>query len=89
MDDSSHWPEVLPRIQFLLNNTSSSTIEKTPNEVAYRFLPRRPLDLCSVTIFPDAYIASTAGADAILFAIANQKEHYDRSHQPPFMKIGD
>ena len=89
MDDSSRWPEVLHRIQSLLNNTSSSTTGKTPNEVAYRFSPRRPLDLCSTTALPDTYVARTAAADAILFALANQKVHYDRSHQPLFMKVGD
>ncbi len=89
MDDPLRWPEVLPRIQSLLNNTSSTTIGKTPNEVAYGFSPRRPLDLCSATTLPDTYVARAAAADAILFALANHKEHYNRSHQPLFMKVGD
>ncbi len=89
MDDPSRWPEVLPRIQSLLNNTSSSTTGKTLNEVAYGFSPRRPLDLYSATTLPDTYVACAAAADAISFALANHKEHYDRSHQPLFMKIGD
>lgn len=37
---------------------------------------------------PDAYVDCTAAADTILFALANQKEHYNRSHQPLFMKVG-
>ena len=89
IDNPSRWSEVLPRIQFLLNNTSSSTTGKTPNEVAYRFSPMKLLDLCLATTLPDAYVARTAAADAILFALANQKEHYNRSHQPLFMKAGD
>ena len=39
IDDPLRWPKVLPRIQSLFNITSSSTTEKTPNEVAYGFLP--------------------------------------------------
>ena len=89
IDDLFHWPEVLLCIQSLLNNTSSSTTGKTPNEVVYGFLLRRLLDLCSATTLPDAYVARTAAADAILFAFANQKEHYNRSHQPLFIKVGD
>lgn len=89
MDDPFCWPEVLPRIQSLLNNTSSSTTGKTPNEVAYGFSPRRLLDLCSATTLLNTYVAHTAAADAILFVLANQKEYYNRSHQPLFMKVKD
>lgn len=38
---------------------------------------------------PDTYVARTKAIDAISFALANHKEHYDRSHQPLFMKVGD
>lgn len=31
----------------------------------------------------------TDAADAISFALANQKAHYNRKHQPMFMKVGD
>ena len=89
MEDPSRWPEVLPRIQSLLNNSSSSTTGKTPNKVAYGFSLRRPLDLCATVTRPDTYVARTEAADAISFALANHKEHYDRSHQPLFMKVGD
>ncbi len=57
MDDPSRWPEVLPWIQSLLNNTSSSTTGKTPNEIAYGFSPRRLLDLCSAIASPNTYVA--------------------------------
>ena len=89
MEEPSWWLEVLPRIQSLLNNSSLSTTEKTPNEVAYEFSPRRPLDLCATITWPDTYVTRTEAADAIFFALANHKEHYDRSHQPLFMKVGD
>ena len=89
MEDLSRWPKVLSQIQSLLNNTSSSTTGKTPNEIAYSFSPRRPLDLISAMDVPNACVARTDGADAISFALLNQKEHYDRKHQPLFMKVGD
>lgn len=87
--DASQWPEVLPRIQLLLNNTSSSTTEKMPNKIAYGFSARRLLDLCLAVTQPDTYVAHTEAVDTIFFALANHKEHYDRSHQPLFMKVGD
>lgn len=82
------WPEILPKIQSLLNNTSSSTTGKTPNEIAYGFSTRRPLDLLAAIPTPDVSSRLDA-ADAIAFATANQKEHYDRRHQPLFMKVGE
>lgn len=89
LEDASLWPEVLLRIQSILNNTSSSTTGKTPNKVAYGFSPRRPLDLLSDPLLPNTLQARTDATDAISFALANQKTHYDRKHQPLFMKIGD
>ena len=46
MEDIFRWLKDLPWIQSLLNNTSTSTMRKTPNEIAYRFSLRRLLDLC-------------------------------------------
>ena len=34
-------------------------------------------------------MARTEVADTISFALANHKEHYYKSHQPLFMKVGD
>lgn len=75
----SVWPEILPRIQSLLNNTSSSTTGKTPNEIAYGFSTRRPLDLLAAIPTPDVSSRLDA-ANAIAFATANQKEHYDQRY---------
>lgn len=87
MEDASRWPKILPQIQSLLNNTSFSTTGKTPNEIAYGFSPKRPLDLCLAVTRSDTYVARTEAADTISFALANHKEYYDRSHQPLFMKV--
>lgn len=76
MEHLFRWPEMLPRIQSLLNNTSSTSMGKTPNGVAYGFSPRRPLDLCSTVTQLDAYVARTKATNAISFALTNQKEHY-------------
>lgn len=89
MDDLFHWPEVLPRIQFLFNNTSSSITGKTLNKVAYGFSPRRSLDLCLTATSLNTSVTQTGAADAIFFALANHKKHFDRSHQSLFMKVGD
>lgn len=76
----SVWPEILPKIQSLLNNTFFSTTGKTFNEIVYGFSTRRPLDLLAVILTPD--IASQLDAvDAIAFTTTNQKEYYNRRHQ--------
>lgn len=78
--DPSRWPEVIPRIKFLLNNTSSSITRKTPNEIAYGFSPRKLLDLILATAMSNICVVRTDMANAILFALFNQKEHYDRKN---------
>ncbi len=45
LDNLSMWSTALPAIQLTISNTFSSAIGKTPNEIAYGFTPRRPLDL--------------------------------------------
>ena len=89
MDDPSWWLEVLPRIQSRLNNIPSFTTEKTPNEIAYGFLPRRLIDLCLAATLPNTYVAHIEAADVILFTFASHKKYYNRSHQLLFMKVGD
>ena len=76
-------------IQSKLNNTSSSTTGKTPNKIAYGFSSRRSLDLFSNPLLPNRFQTHTDMTNAISFAFANQKAHYDRKHQPLFMKVGD
>lgn len=52
LEDPAKWLEVLPQIQLILNNISSSTMGKTPNEVAYDFFLRHFLDLLSTLPLP-------------------------------------
>ena len=87
--DSSKWPQVLPRIQDIINNSSSSTTGKTPNELAYNFSPRLPLDLLAALPTPDALSARADATGAISLALLNQKLAYNRRHQPLFMKVGE
>lgn len=62
---------------------------KILNKIAYRFLPRRLLDLISFSFMPNTYVTQANVADTISFALANHKVHYNRKHQPFFMKVGD
>ena len=89
LKDACFWPEILLCIQSILNNTSSWTTDKTPNKIAYGFSPCRPLDLLSNLLLPNTFQVRTNATDAISFALANQKAHYNRKHQLLFMKIGD
>ena len=89
LKDPAKWPKVLPQIQSILNNTSSSTTGKIPNEVAYDFTPRRLLDLLSAFPLPQPLATRAEASDTISFAMSNQKTTYDRKYQPLFMKVGD
>lgn len=60
-----------------------------PNEIAYRFSPKKPLDLYATVTQPDTYVAHAEAADVISFTLANHKQHYDRSYQPLFIKVRD
>lgn len=80
LEDAFCWPKVLPYIQSILNNTSFSTIDKMPNEIVYKFLPKRPLDMLFTLPLPDTYVAKTDVTDAISFALANEKAHYNRKY---------
>lgn len=73
LDDLSHWPKVLSRIQSILNNISSFTMDKTPNEIVYGFSSCRLLDLLALTSISNTYVARTNVVDIISFAFANQK----------------
>ena len=87
--DPSEWPQIFPRIQAIINNSSSLTTGKTPNKLAYGFSPWRPLDLLAALPTPDALSARADATEAISFALLNQKLAYDRRHQPLFMKVGE
>lgn len=71
----------------MVNNTSSLTINKTPNEVAYGFAPSRLFNLIEALFFPNILAAQADAAEAISFALINQKLVYNRKHQLLFMKV--
>lgn len=89
LEDPFCWPKVLLRIQDILNNTLSSTTGKISNKIAYRFSLRRPLDWIFLYFLRSTYVAQADTADAIFFALANQKAHNNRKQQSLFMKVGD
>lgn len=79
---------MLPRIQALLNNLTSSTTSKAPNEITYGFKLNRPLDLIAATerLSQQHKLARIDTTNAISFAQIHQKYHYDRRHQPIYIK---
>lgn len=83
------WPKVFLQIQSIFNNISSSITGKTPNKVAYNFFPQKLLDLFSPPKLPTTFQACANAANAISFTLANQKAHYNRKHQPLFLKVGN
>ena len=87
--DPSKWLQVLLRIQAIINNSSSSITGKTPNELAYGFSPRYPLDFLAALPTSDALSARADVTEAISFALLNQKLVYNYCHQPLFMKVDE
>lgn len=57
--------------------------------MAYNFSLCRPLDLLSLPGLLALFQARDDVADAISFALTNQKAYYDRKHQPLFLKVGN
>lgn len=62
---------------------------KMLNKIANGFSPRRWLVLLFSFSLPNTYIAWTDTTDAIFFAFANQKAHYDKKYQLFFIKISN
>lgn len=71
LDNLGLWPQVLLRIQAIINNTLSSSTGKTPNEVAYGFFLHYSLGLLAVLPTPDVLAACMDAAEAIFFALLN------------------
>ena len=80
MEQPENIPKVLSRIQLLVNNTVSTAITKTSNEVALDFTPNQLLDLLASLIGMNHEVAQVEAKDAILFAQVNFKHHYNCSH---------
>ena len=55
--------------------------------MAYSFFLCRSLDLLAAIPTPDALAARADVAEAVSFALLNQKVTYNQKHQPLFMKI--
>lgn len=83
------WPQILFYIQTIINNTSSSSAEKTPNKIAYNFFPHFLLDLLAAFPTPNALAAYADAAKVTSFALLNQKLTYNRKHQLLLIKVGE
>lgn len=87
LNNSGLWPQVLLRIQAIINNTSSSSTKKTLNEVAYGFSLYHLLDLLAALLILNALAACANIVKTISFALFNQKVTYNWQHQLMFMKV--
>ena len=85
LENASKWVDVLPTIQSFLNNSGTPP----PTETVYGFSLNRPLDLLSQMTKADPSTARASAKDAIDFSQMNAKFHYDRTHQPMFLKVND
>lgn len=95
IESPSEWPKVLSSIQASNNNSVSSATKRAPNEVAYGFIPNRPIDLAmNASTTPESeqlplLQARKDAKDAINFANMGYKYQYDRLHQLLFLRVND
>lgn len=96
---TDEWPTILPRLQAALNNATSTSTGKSPNEVVYGFRLRETLDLASLTnqrtlLDPETLttIRNTTRIDvrdSIAFAAMAIKDIYDSCHQKKSFRAGN
>ena len=90
LDSPKEWPNVLPRLQASLNNATSATTGKSPNEVVYGFKPYGVVDLVSPPkVLGSATHTRIEAHDAVAFANMSMKRSYDRKHHPMYLRVGD
>ena len=97
MTNDNEWPTILPRLQAVLNHSTSVSIGKSPNEVIYGFKLREPLDLAvdntpvldNETLIATRNAARTDVKDAIAFAVVAMKRIYDQNHLHKSFTTGD
>ena len=90
LDNLKKWPSVLPRIQTLMNNTSSASTGHSANDIAYGFSLNKPLDLAKLPPqINNIAVTRVDAADTLSFAQIQQEFHYNRKHQPMFFRTGD
>lgn len=77
----------MPYIQAIINNSSSSSIRKTFNKVAYSFFLHRSLDPLTIFSTPEALADRVDITEAVSFVLLNQKVFYNRKHQALFIKV--
>ena len=90
LDKSSSWLKILSRLQALLNNFTSLTINKILNEVAYEFNFNIILNLLKSSKKKlEFLIARVSTRNVIVVVNINVKYYYDKRHQSMFLKIED
>lgn len=81
------WPQVMPYIQAIINNGSSSSTRKTFNKVVYSFFLYRSFDPLTIFSTPEALANRIDIVETVSFVLLNQKVFYNRKHQPLFIKV--
>lgn len=87
LQDLGYWPQILSFIQSIINNTSSSTTNKTTNEILFCFAPRQHLDFLLLLTTLNILVAQVDASKTILFSLLNQIKTYNCKYQSLFIKI--
>ena len=89
LEKPADWPTVLPRMQAILNNSTSGSTSQSLNEVLYGRKVIEPIDLLRT---PNSVTEASYQIDpreAINFANMQAKRHYNRKHTAMFLRVGD
>jgi hypothetical protein len=86
MDD---WVRYLAEAEYVINNSSNSSTNKSPNEILYGFKLRSPVDNVAATVTDDSpdkiavdrMIARVDAEDAAKHAAFHIARHYNRKHK--------
>ena len=76
-------------LDLIMQGYLNSSGSPCANEVIYGFTPNRPLDLIAKDKRIDHVTGRISVKEAIDSAQMSDKFHYDRKHQPMFLKVGD
>jgi hypothetical protein len=84
-----NWSSHLFIIQFYMNNSTFTIIEKSSNEIVYKFISINSLDMTKDIIAFDSIRIRKKIANTLTWTQMQMKSQYDRKHQYLNMKIDD
>ena len=88
LDRPELWSRILSRIQSILNSSTSTSTEKSLNEINYDFKSNQSLNLVAASASSElkSSIARISVADALAFVSMSAKYYYNKDHTSKYFK---